>query len=206
MIGHLRGRRLSLGPDQLVLDVNGVGFAVRIPLSTWQELDRLEPDEEFAVFVHTHIRADAIELFGFWTEHERTLFEHCLGVSGVGPRLAQVVLSGGSTQELLAAIASGNVAALVRIPGIGKKTAERMVLELREKAKRMLQEAGAAAAPDALPDDGPEAEQEQVVGALVNLGYRSSEAQQAVSRVLSEAPDIDFPELLRLSLRRLSRL
>ena len=178
------------------------GFRCR-PGKSWTDSNRTRSSPSSSTPTS---EADAIELFGFWTEHERTLFEHCLGVSGVGPRLAQVVLSGGSTQELLAAIASGNVAALVRIPGIGKKTAERMVLELREKAKRMLQEAGAAAAPDALPDDGPEAEQEQVVGALVNLGYRSSEAQQAVSRVLSEAPDIDFPELLRLSLRRLSRL
>ena len=143
MIGYLRGRRLALEPESLVLDVNGVGYAARIPMSTYFELEKLDPDDEIGLFVHTHVRADAIELFGFRTEAERTLFEHLLGVGGVGPRLAQVVLSGGSTRDLLNAIGGGNVAVLTRIPGIGRKTAERMVLELREKAKTLLAEAGA---------------------------------------------------------------
>ena len=205
MIGYLRGRRLALEPERLVLDTNGVGYAVRIPLSTYFELERLDPADDIGLFIHTHVRADAIELFGFWTESERSVFEHCLAVSGVGPRLAQVVLSGGSTTDLLNAIGGGNVAALTRIPGIGRKTAERMVLELREKAKTLLAEAGAEP-PPAEPEAGPEGEQEQAVSALVNLGYRASEAQRAVSRVLAEQPDMDFQELLRRSLRQLSRL
>ena len=205
MIGYLRGRRQALGPELLVLDVGGVGYSVRIPLSTYFELDRLEADAEFGLHIHTHVRADAIELFGFWSESERTLFERCLSVSGVGPRLAQVVLSGGSTTDLLTAIASGNVAALVRIPGIGRKTAERMVLELKEKAKTLLAESGAEP-PPAQPEQELEDDQEQVVGALLNLGYRSNEAQRAVSRVLSQHPDIEFQDLLRRSLRQLSRL
>ncbi len=192
-------------PELLVLDVGGVGYSVRIPLSTYYELDRLEADAEFGLHIHTQVRADAIELFGFWSEAERTLFEHCLGVSGVGPRLAQVVLSGGSTADLLTAIAGGNVAALVRIPGIGRKTAERMVLELKEKAKTLLAESGAEP-PSARPGTEPEDEHEQVVGALLNLGYRSNEAQGAVSRVLSQHPELEFQELLRRSLRQLSRL
>ncbi|MCE2559125.1 MAG: hypothetical protein J4F98_11070 [Acidobacteria bacterium] len=108
MIGYLRGRRQALGPELLVLDVGGVGYSVRIPLSTWFELDRLEADAEFGLHIHTHVRADAIELFGFWSEAERTLFEHCLSVTGIGPRLAQVVLSGGSTADLLTAVADPN--------------------------------------------------------------------------------------------------
>ncbi len=203
MIGYLRGRRQALGPELLVLDVGGVGYSVRIPLSTWFEVDRLEADAEVGLFIHTHVRADAIELFGFWSEAERTLFEHCLGVSGVGPRLAQVVLSGGSTADLLTAIASGNVASLTRIPGIGRKTAERMVLELKEKAKLLLAESGAEPPP---VEPKLESEHDQVAGALINLGYRPSEAQRAVSRVLSEHPEVEFQELLRLSLRQLSRL
>lgn len=205
MIGYLRGRRQALEPEVLVLDVGGVGYSVRIPLSTYFELDRLEADAELGLFIHTHVRADAIELFGFWSEAERTLFEHCLGVSGVGPRLAQLVLSGGSTAELLTAIGSGNIAALTRIPGIGRKTAERMVLELKDKAKTLLAESGAAAASVQLAPE-LEDEQEQVVGALLNLGYRLQEARRAVSRVFGEHPGIDFQELLRLSLRQLSRL
>ena len=205
MIGYLRGRRQALGPELLVLDVGGVGYSVRIPLSTWFELDRLEADAEFGLHIHTHVRADAIELFGFWSEAERTLFEHCLGVTGIGPRLAQVVLSGGSTTDLLTAVAGGNVAALTRIPGIGRKTAERMVLELKEKAKTLLAESGAEP-PPARPEPEVEDEQEQAVGALLNLGYRPSEARRAVSRVLGEHPEVEFQELLRLSLRQLSRL
>lgn len=205
MIGYLRGRRQSLGPELLVLDVGGVGYSVRIPLSTYFELDKLEGGAEFGLHIHTHVRADAIELFGFWTEAERTLFEHCLGVSGVGPRLAQVVLSGGSTADLLTAIAGGNVAALTRIPGIGRKTAERMVLELKEKAKLLLAESGAEP-PPAETEPELEDDQEQVISALLNLGYRPNEARRAVSRVLGEHPDVEFQELLRQSLRQLSRL
>ena len=205
MIGYLRGRRQALKPELLVLDVNGVGYSVRIPVSTYFELDRLDPDAEVGLFIHTHVRADAIELFGFWSEAERTLFEHCLGVSGIGPRLAQVVLSGGSTTDLLAALAGGNVAVLTRVPGIGRKTAERMVLELKDKAKTLLAESGAEPLPTQRASDRAD-EQEQVVGALLNLGYRSREAQRAVSQVLREDPEVDFQALLRLSLRRLSRL
>lgn len=205
MIGYLRGRRQALKPELLVLDVNGVGYAVRIPLSTYFELDRLDDDAECGLFIHTHVRADAIELFGFWSETERSVFEHCLGVTGIGPRLAQAVLSGGSTSDLLHAIAGGNVAALTRIPGIGRKTAERMVLELKEKSKTLLADSGDET-PVAPAEDSLDDEQEQAVGALLNLGYRSSEAQRAVTRVLAENPDIDFQELLRLSLRQLSRL
>lgn len=205
MIGYLRGRCQALKPELLVLDVNGVGYSVRIPVSTYFELNRLESDAEIGLFIHTHVRADAIELFGFWSEAERTLFEHCLGVSGIGPRLAQVVLAGGSTTDLLTALSAGNVAVLTRVPGIGRKTAERMVLELKDKAKTLLAESGAEPPPTQQASDR-EDEQEQVVGALLNLGYRSSEAQRAVSQVLREDPEVDFQALLRLSLRRLSRL
>ncbi len=204
MIGYLRGRRLALDPERLVLDTNGVGYTVRIPLSTWFELDKLDDGAEIGLFVHTHVRPEAIELFGFWTEAERTLFEHCLAVSGVGPRLAQVILSGGSTTDLLSAIGGGNVAALTRIPGIGRKTAERMVLELREKAKTLLTESGVE--PKDAESQVDKDEQEQAASALVNLGYRAPEAQRAVAQVLEDNAEVDFKELVRLSLRRLSPL
>ncbi|HEV7786309.1 MAG TPA: Holliday junction branch migration protein RuvA [Thermoanaerobaculia bacterium] len=197
MIGFLHGQLLKASPERLLLDVQGVGYEVNIPLSTWYEVEKRR-DEPVRLFIHTHMREDGIALFGFWTEREKLLFERLIAVSGIGPRLGRVVLSGMAPDDLLGAIAAGDVARLSTIPGVGKKTAERMVLELRDKMREL-----AADLPDAVKA-APGADQD-VVSALVNLGYKSSLAERAVGEVRRERPDAVFNELLRASLNRLSR-
>jgi holliday junction DNA helicase RuvA len=181
----------------VLLDVQGVGYEVHIPLSTFYEIER-RGDGGVALHIHTHLREDGIALFGFWTEREKLLFERLIGVSGIGPRLARVILSGMAPDDLMAALAAGDLGRLATIPGIGKKTAERMVLELRE-AMRLL----AAALPEqpaVTTADG------DVVSALVNLGYKASQAERAVADARRDKPDAAFHELLRASLNRLSRV
>jgi Holliday junction DNA helicase RuvA len=143
------------------------------------------------------MREDGIALFGFWTEREKLLFERLIAVSGIGPRLARVILSGMAPDDLLGAIAGGDVGRLSTIPGVGKKTAERMVLELKDKMRELAAELPET--PAAIPAD------QDVVSALVNLGYKSSLAERAVADVRRERPDAAFHELLRSSLHRLSR-
>jgi len=197
MIGYLHGQLLKATPERLLLDVQGVGYEVNVPLSTWYEIEKRR-DEPVRLFIHTHLREDGIALFGFWTEREKLLFERLIAVSGIGPRLARVILSGMAPDDLLGAIAAGDVGRLSTIPGVGKKTAERMVLELKDKMRELAAE---------LPDKAaaaPAADQD-VVSALVNLGYKSSLAERAVGEVRRERPDAAFNELLRASLHRLSR-
>ncbi|HYG65878.1 MAG TPA: Holliday junction branch migration protein RuvA [Thermoanaerobaculia bacterium] len=194
MIGYLQGHLLKATPEQLLLDVQGVGYEVHIPLSTYYEIER-RPGEPIRLFIHTHMREDGIALFGFWTEREKALFERLIGVGGIGPRLARVVLSGMAPDDLLAAIAAGDVARLSTIPGIGKKTAERMVLELKDKMRELAAE---------LPERAMPADQD-VVSALVNLGYKAAQAERAVADARRERPDAAFHDLLRASLQRLSR-
>ena len=197
MIGSLHGTLLRAEPDRLLLDVQGVGYEVHIPLSTWYEIEKRR-DERIRLFIHTHMREDGISLFGFWTEREKALFERLIAVSGIGPKLARVVLSGLPPEDLMSAIGRGDLGRLATIPGVGKKTAERIVLELREKMRELaagLPEETAAAAP---------ADQD-VVSALVNLGYKANLAERAVAEVRREKPDAAFNDLLRASLNRLSR-
>jgi Holliday junction DNA helicase RuvA len=196
VIGYLQGQILKATPEVLLLDVQGVGYEVHIPLSTFYEIERRGTSERVRLFIHTHMREDGIALFGFWTEREKGLFEKLIGVGGIGPRLARVVLSGMATDDLLTAIAAGDTARLSTIPGIGKKTAERMVLELREKVRELAAELPERAAPPADQD---------VVSALVNLGYKSAQAERAVADSRRERPDAAFHDLLRASLQRLSR-
>jgi Holliday junction DNA helicase RuvA len=196
MIAQLRGKLLSLTPELAVVDVGGVGYAVHLPLSTYYELQRLAAQAEVSLHVHTHVREDALALYGFWSERERALFEKLITVSGVGPRLARAILSGLPSEELLRALAGGDVARLTRIPGVGKKTAERLVLELREKASEL------ATATVAAPEPGDE----DLLAALVNLGYRRADAEMALAEVRREAARATVPELLRLALKRLARL
>ena len=135
MIGHLKGSLLEASPDLVLLDVGGVGYEVRIPLSTYYEVQKLPPGATASLFIHTHVREDALALFGFWTERERRLFLKLIAVSGIGPKLAQTVLSGMSPDDLVAALARRDVRALSTIPGVGKKTAERMIVELKDKVQ-----------------------------------------------------------------------
>ena len=201
MIGWLAGKVVQAAPDRLILDVGGVGYQVAIPLSTFYELQKADAGATVRLYIHTHVREDALALYGFWTERERALFERLIAVSGIGPRLAQVVLSGMAPDELIAALAAGDVARLVRIPGVGKKTAERMVVELRDKLQALaaqLPAARAAAASGGSDND--------LVAALVNLGYKPALAEGAVGAARKDAPEAAFHELLRLALRRLSRV
>ena len=202
MIGFLRGTLQAIDTDRVVLDVGGVGYLVRVSLNTYWELERLGLGKEARLRIHTHVREDTLDLFGFVEESEQLLFERLIGVSGIGPRLAQVVLSGMPPGELLEALARGNVPRLVRIPGVGKKTAERMVLELRDGAAELVAvETGETTAPE--PSVG-----DDVAAALVNLGSRPKDAERAVAAVAEGEGegDLGFQDLLRRSLRRLSKV
>ena len=194
MIGYLRGKILECSHERLLLDVGGVGYQLAIPLSTYSEIDRADGSSPLGLHVHTHVRDGAIELFGFWTRRERRLFELLISVSGIGPKLARVALSGMSPEDIVTAIASSNAARLATIPGIGKKTAERMVVELKDKVEELaadIPERTASTEDDLLP-------------ALVTLGYKRAEAEQALAAARKENPEAEFQELLRSSLKRLS--
>jgi Holliday junction DNA helicase RuvA len=199
MIGYLQGSLLKATPERLLLDVQGVGYEVHVPLSTWYEIEKRggAGAGKVALFIHTQVREDEIALFGFWTEREKALFEKLIAVGGIGPRLARVILSGMAPDDLLGAIAAGDLGRLSTIPGIGKKTAERMVLELKDKMREL-----AAELPErtAAPPAG-----QDVVSALVNLGYKAAQAERAVAEAHREKPDAAFHDLLRASLHRLSR-
>ena len=197
MIGYLQGTLLRDDPERLLLDVHGVGYEVNVPLSTWYEIEKRR-GEPIRLFIHTHMREDGIALFGFWTEREKVLFERLIGVNGIGPKLARVILSGMAPDDLMGAIAAGDLGRLGTIPGVGKKTAERIVLELREKMRILAADLPEAAAA-AVPAD------HDVVSALVNLGYKANLAERAVAEVRREKPDAAFNDLLRASLNRLSR-
>ena len=197
MIGYLQGSLLKATPERLLLDVQGVGYEVHVPLSTWYEIEKRGGAGKVALFIHTQVREDEIALFGFWTEREKALFEKLIAVGGIGPRLARVILSGMAPDDLLGAIATGDLARLSTIPGIGKKTAERMVLELKDKMRELAAE---------LPERTAAAPADQdVVSALVNLGYKAAQAERAVAEAHREKPDAAFHDLLRASLHRLSR-
>ncbi len=198
MIGFLRGRLLRARPERLLVEAGGVGYEVAVSLFTFSELEPVGVGAEVALFVHTHVREDQLALYGFATEAEKELFERLITVSGIGPRLAQTILSGLPAPDLLQAIAAGDLARLTRIPGIGKKTAERMVVELRDKLQALAREA-APSRPTAASD-------EDLVAALVNLGYKPSQAEKAVVDARRDAPGATFHELLPLALRRLSRV
>ncbi|HVR07467.1 MAG TPA: Holliday junction branch migration protein RuvA [Thermoanaerobaculia bacterium] len=196
MIGYLKGTVLRSSPERVLVDVQGVGYEVHVPLSTYYELERAGPGGTVQLFIHTHLREDGIALFGFASEREKLLFEKLIAVSGIGPRLARVVLSGMAADDLLAALAAGDLARLTSIPGIGRKTAERMVLELRDKMRELAAELPGRAAPAG----------EEVVSALVNLGYKPAQAERAVAEARREQPEASFQALLRASLNRLSRV
>lgn len=198
MIGSLQGTLFRAEPDRLILDVQGVGYEVHIPLSTWYEIEKRR-DERIRLYIHTHMREDGLSLFGFWTEREKVLFERLIGVSGIGPKLARVVLSGLPPEDLMTAIGRGDLGRLATIPGVGKKTAERIVLELREKMRELAAGLPEETAAAAVPAD------QDVVSALVNLGYKANLAERAVAEVRREKPEAEFNDLLRASLNRLSR-
>ena len=194
MIGRLTGRLAAKAPDQVLLEVGGVGYMVHIPLSTFYELP--ENESPASLWIHTHVREDALALYGFLTERERTLFLLLLGVTGIGPRVALTVLSGIPPSELVEALRTQDVRRLVAVPGVGKKTAERMVLELADKVASLPGEAPAKAPAAIAADD--------VISALVNLGYRKAEAERAVDATERAGGSREFGEFLKEALRRLT--
>jgi Holliday junction DNA helicase RuvA len=199
MISHLRGRLFEKHPNRVIVDVNGVGYDVHVPLSTFYEM--AEPGEEIALRVHTHVREDALLLYGFATVLELRIFERLIGVSGIGPKLALAVLSGIEPNELVSAIRTANVARLTGIPGIGKKTAERIGLELKDKMAPFLP-AEVAASPAAATS---ETLRTDVMSALMNLGYHRPLAERAADAALKHGSGTTFESVLKHALRELSR-
>jgi Holliday junction DNA helicase RuvA len=193
MIAHLRGKLISKHPNQAIVEAAGVGYDVHISVPTFSDLPAL--GAETAFFIHTHVREDALALFGFLKLEEKQLFEKLIGVSGIGPKLAITILSGMSAETMVAAIRGNNVAALTRIPGIGKKTAERMVLELRDKLEGFGQAPAAAAASPV---------EEDVISALVNLGYQRALAEKALARIGISGGE-NFDAIFRKALAALAK-
>jgi holliday junction DNA helicase RuvA len=193
MIAHLRGKLISKHPNQAIVEAAGVGYELNITVPTFSELPAL--GAEVALFVHTHVREDALSLFGFLRAQEKQLFEKLISVSGIGPRLAITILSGMQADTAVAAIKGNNVAALTRTPGIGKKTAERMVLELRDKLDAFgVPPAAAAVSPV----------EEDVLSALVNLGYNRALAEKALARLGNTSAET-FDGLFRKALAALAK-
>jgi Holliday junction DNA helicase RuvA len=194
MIAHLRGRLLAKHPNQAIVEAGGVGYDVVISVPTFSDLPTL--GSEVALHIHTHVREDALALYGFLRAAEKVLFEKLITVSGIGPKLAITILSGMPADEMVGAIRGNDVGKLTRIPGIGRKTAERMVLELRDKLQTF------AETPVAQPASAIE---EDVLSALVNLGYQRASAQQALARVSGNGKSGSFDVLFREALAGLSK-
>jgi holliday junction DNA helicase RuvA len=196
MIAHLRGKLLAKHPNQVIVETSGVGYDVTITVPTFSDLP--ETGTEVALHIHTHVREDALALYGFLRSSEKLLFEKLITVSGIGPKLAITILSGMPVDEMVRSIRGNDVARLTRIPGIGKKTAERMVLELRDK----LPEAGPAATPMATPLSPIE---DDVLSALLNLGYQRPAAEKALTAVSHDGSAKSFDQMFRAVLGRLSK-
>jgi Holliday junction DNA helicase RuvA len=196
MIGQLRGRLAEKRPNQVLVDVGGVGYLVQVPLSTYAALG--EPHTEVTLLIHTHVREDALALYGFVSAREKHFFEMLLSASGVGPTLALKILSGMSVEELVPAIRGSDLARLTRIPGVGRKTAERMVVELKDKLESVAVETEKPAR------SSPAGIEADVVSALVNLGYDGRAAETAVGEAKRDAGAANFEKLLRGALQSLS--
>lgn len=194
MLGHLRGTLLEKQPNLIIVEAGGVGYEVLIPVSTYSALP--EEGAEVRLRIHTHVREDSLALFGFFTKEEKQLFEKLIGVGGIGPKLGITVLSGLATAELVEAIRGGRLEQLVRIPGVGKKTAERMVLELRDKLDLFATPGGGkkAIAPSLDPSE------RDVVSALINMGCKPAAAEEASRKAHAAAPDAEFEALFRRAL------
>jgi Holliday junction DNA helicase RuvA len=196
MIGQLRGRLTDKRPNQVLVDVGGVGYIAQVPLSTYAALGELHT--EVTLLIHTHVREDTLSLYGFLSSREKHLFEMLLSASGVGPSLALKILSGMSVEELVPAIRGSDLARLTKIPGVGRKTAERMVVELKDKLDAVTVEVERPAA------SSPAGVEADVVSALVNLGYEARAAESAVTDARRETAGANFEKLLRASLQSLS--
>jgi Holliday junction DNA helicase RuvA len=201
MIALISGKIVYKGISNVIVDVQGVGYRVFIPLTTFYELPGA--GEAITLHVHTNVKQDAINLFGFYTDEERDLFQLMISVSGIGPKIAMNILSGISARDLMLAISGGNVAKLVNIPGVGKKMAERLILELKEKVvKKMM----AGKAPEGgIQSSADDMIAEDVLSALVNLGYKSNVARDALDKALrSSEEELGMDKLLKKTLKFLA--
>jgi Holliday junction DNA helicase RuvA len=199
MIAFLKGRILEKQPNRVIVDVQGVGYDVFVPLSTYYDLG--DEGADVALRVHTHVREEALQLYGFLTDLERQLFERLIGTSGIGPKLAIAVLSGMDPRDLLTAVQRGDVVRLTGIPGVGKKTAERIVLELKDRLAQL----AVAVAPQAPAGSAEDRLRDDLMSALQNLGYHRPHAGKAVDTVLAAAPAAAFEPALKAALRELMR-
>jgi Holliday junction DNA helicase RuvA len=191
VIAHLRGKLAQKDPARVIVDVNGVGYEVFVPLTTFSVLP--DAGAEVSIDVHTHVREDLIALYGFSTRRERAIFEKLMTISGIGPKLAVTILSGGSVEDLVTAIKRSDLARLTAIPGVGKKTAERIVLELKDK----LQDFAEAPAKSSIEMD--------VLSALENLGYNRALAEAALARATNGESSAPFDVLFKRSLQILTK-
>ena len=199
MIAFLRGRVFDKQPNRIIVDVAGVGYEVHVPLSTYYDVG--DAGVEIALHVHTHVREDALQLYGFLTSLEQALFERLIGISGIGPKLAIAVLSGIDSGELVTSVQRGDVARLTSIPGIGKKTAERIILELKDR----LRDVGAADIGAAEHKTTGDQLRDDVLSALENLGYHRPLAEKAVDAVRARNGAAGFEAALKGALRELMR-
>jgi Holliday junction DNA helicase RuvA len=201
MIAFLRGRVLDKQPNRIIVDVGGVGYEVQVPLSTFYEVG--EEGAEVTLRVYTHVREDALQLYGFLTDLERQVFERLIGISGIGPKLGIAVLSGMDSREVISAIQRADVARLTGIPGIGKKTAERIVLELKDRLMNLATPVAAGTMRGATATDRL---REDLLSALQNLGYHRPQAEKAIDAALKTDADANFEQALRGALREMMKL
>jgi len=194
VIAHLSGTLLEKHVQRLIVDVGGVGYDVQVPLSTFYAVG--EPGARVTLRIHTHVREDALQLFGFGSALELQIFERLLAVNGIGPKLALAVLSGIEPDALIRAVRQSDVGRLTTIPGVGKKTAERLIIELRDRLPKM-----DLAEPSEAPGDSVRGD---VLSALLNLGYQRSGAEKAIDKVLRRDDGRDFEPLLREVLKELA--
>lgn len=208
MIAHLSGTLLSKQPNAVIVDVNGVGYEVNIPISTFYDLE--EPGANVQLRIYTHVREDTLQLFGFKTARERELFLRVISVSGIGPQLAIKLLSGMSADEMIASIRTNNLAKLTLVPGIGRKTAERLVMELRDKVASLsspqLEDEFGATTTEGAPESTEDSMRADVLSALLNLGYQRNSAEKAVSSAIDEGGEVSVEVILRRSLKKLAKV
>ena len=206
MIAHLSGTLLAKQATSVILDVGGVGYEVTIPLSTFYDLE--DAGASVQLRIYTHVREDALQLYGFKTARERELFLRLISVSGIGPKLGITMLSGMSADEIIASIRTNNLARLTSIPGVGKKTAERLVIELRDKIASLsspaLEEEFATQAGKGTPSS-EDAVRDDALSALLNFGYPKAAAEKAITAAIAEDSEITVETLLRRSLRLLAK-
>ncbi len=200
MIAHLSGKLLEKQVNSVIVETNGVGYEVSIPLSTFYELGELGSD--ISLRIYTHVREDALQLFGFKTERERQLYLKLISVQGIGAKSGITMLSGMSADEIIAAIRTDNLASLTSIPGVGRKTAERLVIELRDKLDGLSAAARSTSAQMSVPID---AVYDDALSALTNLGYQKNAAEKALKQAAGEGTEMSVQKLLRRSLQLLAR-